>query len=256
MNDPADQLADTIKLYVHYPEKKKAVKPRKTVLMIGGLDHYRAGQSLTLDTLLPLNISVINVDMPGTGDAPINGKDPNADAAYWKAILDWIYANGEEKGFDLDDLWVYGTSTGSYWAIKLAYGSEKERIKGVFAQGGTTHYTFTRDWLESADKLAYPVDLWGPLASTFGYVGDHETFADIAGMYSLRDQGVLSSKPARLIGVNGVDDTVFPIDDYLLLAYNGTGAELRLFPGNGHMGEPGAGEFIGEFWSGFAQGLL
>ncbi|KDN44761.1 alpha/beta-hydrolase [Tilletiaria anomala UBC 951] len=258
---PHDSVYDTIPIYVNYAlskGKRNGGSNRtkaKTVILVCGLDRYRSGQLTNVQLLLSLGMNVITVDMPGTGDAPITGRDTGADTLLWRQLLDWIEANAGAKGFDKDNLWAWGTSTGSYWSIKLSR-AEKNRLKGVLAQGAASHYTFTRDWLESADHLSYAVDLWAPLASTFGYVDDKHAFADVASNYSLLNQGVLDQDAAKLLSINGVEDTTFPIDDTLILSYYGKGAFLRMAPGFDHMGEPAATEWLQNFWAAVADGSV
>ena len=52
---------------------------------------------------------------------------------------------------------------------------------------------------------------------------------------SLVDQGVLDRPSAPLLCVNGVDDSIFPIEDMYLLLRHGSAKSARFFPG-GHMG--------------------
>lgn len=63
-------------------------------------------------------------------------------------------------------------------------------------------------------------------------------------------QGILDddrpSAPVTL--VNGVEDTVFPIDDTTIVTSYGSGALVRLFPGQGHMGEPASSPWVNRYW--------
>ncbi|SPO38561.1 related to yellowish-green 1 (ayg1) [Pseudozyma flocculosa] len=233
---PSGSFSKNVPVYITGPKRTPASS--KVVLMIAGLDHYRSGQLTEVADLCDQGFTVINVDMPGTGDAPITGKKPEDDAKLWRSIMDWIHAEAGRRRWSKDDVYAWGTSTGSYWSVKISR-SERRRLKGVLTQGTASHYTFQPD-------------LWNALAGAFGY-DDKLEFAEQSKRYSLRDQGVLDAKSAPVTVVNGMDDTVFPIDDSVLLATHGDGATLRLFPGQGHMGQPASGEFIAAFWKQVAK---
>lgn len=131
----------------------------------------------------------------------------------WKTILDWVEEHADTYAIDTQNMHAWGTSTGSYYAIKVSR-SERLRLTSVLSQGQASHYAFEPDWLQAADSLAYPVDLWGPLASAFGYSYDTKhDFAQVARNYSLVAQGILDQPSAPITLVNGVEDTVFPVDD-------------------------------------------
>lgn len=224
------------------PEKQKLV------LIISGLDHYRPGQWRNVQALLAANFTTLVVDMPGTGDAPIDGRLPQQDTSMWKTVLDWVEDHADTYAIDANNMHAWGVSTGSYYSIKVGR-SERLRLKSVLSQGQASHYAFEPDWLKSADYLSYPVDLWGPLASAFGYSYDTKhVFAQVSRNYSLLAQGVMDSPSAHVTIANGVDDTVFPIDDATILTAYGSGAYLRLFPDQGHMGGAAGNLWADEYW--------
>lgn len=123
------------------PKGKKNGDLHKVVLLISGLDHYRTGQIGDVLDLVSDGFGVVVVDMPGTGDAPISGRNTNADAAYWEAIMSWIEQNSQQRSWDLDNVWAWGLSTGSYYSIKISRTQHK-RLRGVLAQSAASHYTF------------------------------------------------------------------------------------------------------------------
>lgn len=240
----------TIQGYIHANRNwtDQGDAKQKFVLLVGGLDHYRPGQWDNVQDLLGANFTALVIDMPGTGDAPISGKNSTWDAELWKTVLDWVSANADKYAIDTNFLYGWGTSTGSYYAIKLSR-AEHARLKGVLTQGQAAHFAFKPDWLSSADYLAYPVDLWGPLASAWGYSYEtKEDFAKVSSNYSLLSLGVLDSESCLTTVVNGLDDGVFPIDDALLATTHAAGSFARLFPGQGHMGEPASGAWVTQFW--------
>lgn len=93
--------------------------------------------------------------------------------------------------------------------------------------------------LSNVNHLEYPFDLATTLAYKFGYGNDLELFKKEAMKFSLVKDGTLD-KPqcARLLLVNGVNDEIFPIDDYYECLLHGAPKEARFVDGRKHMGEP------------------
>lgn len=99
---------------------------------------------------------------------------------------------------------------------------------------------FSPEWLSHVNHLEYPFDLATTLAYKFGYGDDLEKFKQEAmKKFSLLEDGTLD-KPvcAKLLLVNGVNDEIFPIDDYYLALQRGAPKEARFIDGRKHMGEP------------------
>ena len=100
--------------------------------------------------------------------------------------------------------------------------------------GGPAHHAFQPDWIARAARGEYPFELAETLASAFGRATAAE-WLDYAPRLSLLDQGILDRPSAPLLCINGVDDSVFPIEDMYLLLQHGGAKSARFFPG-GHMG--------------------
>ncbi|KAK5045729.1 hypothetical protein LTR16_011364, partial [Cryomyces antarcticus] len=159
-------------------------------------------------------VGVIIVKIPGTGDSPALPKDPTSPDREWSSLLDWA---DSQEGIDSKRICVWAFSTGGFYAIRLAH-THLDRLAGVVALGGGTHHMFDKDWLDNVNHLEYPFDLASTLAYKFGYGNDLETFKkEASDKFSLLKDGTLD-KPecARLFLVNGVEDEIFPIDDYYL----------------------------------------
>jgi len=73
------------------------------------------------------------------------------------------------------------------------------------------------------------------LASAFGGKA-YDDWVALAPRLSLLDQGILDRPCAPLLLVNGVQDTVFPIQDMHLLLERGQAKMARFFADEGHMG--------------------
>jgi len=200
--------------------------PWPVLVAWGGIDTFKEDRRET--PYLKENIATLAIDMPGTGEAPVKGSE---DAErMWDGVFDWIET---QQNLDSRRIGLLGMSTGGYWATKLAH-THKERIRAAINHGGCAHYAFTPEWIEKAQHGEYPVELAETLATTFA----RETFeewVEYAPRLSLLDQGILDQLCAPLLCVNGLQDSVFPIQDHYLLLEHGKSKAARFFPG-GHMG--------------------
>ena len=201
---------------------------RPPVLVVwGGIDAFK--EERRADAFLAAGIATLAVDMPGTGDAPLAGS-PDAERM-WDAVLDWI---GQRPDLDPQRVAILGSSTGGYWAAKLAR-THRHRIRAAVDHGGPVHHAFSAEWIERAETGEYPFGLSETLAAAFGGAARND-WVRIAPSLSLRDQGVLDRPSAPLLVVHGRQDTVFPVADAELLVAHG--AEALIVPG-GHMGAGG-----------------
>lgn len=215
--------AASIPVYVRVPA---AATPRPVVVCWGGIDAFK--EERRTDAYCAAGWAVIAMDMPGTGEAPLAG---STDAErLWDPVFDWIAARDD---LDARRVAIVGSSTGGYWAAKLAH-LRRERVACAVDHGGPAHHAFERSWIERAQRGAYPFEYPESLALAFGG-RTADDWIRLAPTLSLRRLGVLGRPAAPLLVVHGADDTVFPPEDARLVA-SAPGAELRVFPG-GHMGE-------------------
>ncbi len=213
----------TIVGHFHRPPREGKLP---VVVQWGGIDSFKEDRKP--EPYLAAGLAVLAIDMPGVGDAPIPGSETGEEL--WNGIFDWIAA---EPGLDGKRIVVVGASTGGYWATKLAH-THRDRIVAAVNHGGPAHFAFQADWIVGASRGEYPFELAETLASAFG----RETAAewiDYAPRLSLLDQGILDRPSAPLLCVNGVDDSIFPIEDMYLLLRRGNAKSARFFAG-GHMG--------------------
>jgi len=225
-----------IPIYIQLPAGATKSNPAPVVLIMTGLDGYRTELAVWMEGWRLNNIGTIVVEIPGTGDSPALATDPKSPDRQWSSLLDWMDA---QDAIDSSRVCVWAYSTGGFYAIRLAYTHPK-RVAGVVALGGCTHHVFDPEWLEASNRLEYPFDLGRTLAYKFGYGDDFERFkVEASDRFSLLKDGTLDGKEcARLLLVNGVDDEIFPIDDYWLAVQHGPIKEMRLMPETKHMGEP------------------
>jgi pimeloyl-ACP methyl ester carboxylesterase len=177
--------------------------------------------------------------MPGVGEAPIAGSEDGE--RLWDAVLDYI---GTRDDLDPSRVAVYGSSTGGYWATKVAH-THRDRIRAAVNHGGMAHLALAEKWILQAQSGEYPFELAETLASAFGR-STGEEWVDLAPRLSLLTQGVLDQPSAPLLLVNGIHDTVFPIADMYLLLQHGSPKTARFFEA-GHMGGSGAQRVIVEW---------
>jgi len=213
----------TIVGLLHRP-RRDATLP--VVVQWGGIDSFK--EDRRPEPYLAAGFAVLAMDMPGVGDAPIAGSENGEEL--WNGVFDWIAA---EPRLDRRRIVVVGASTGGYWATKLAH-THRDRIAAAVNHGGPAHFAFAADWIARASRGEYPFELAETLASAFGRETSAE-WLDYAPRLSLLDQGILDRPSAPLLCINGVDDSVFPIEDMYLLLRHGSTKSARFFPG-GHMG--------------------
>ena len=209
--------------YLHRPKVEGKLP---IVVQWGGIDSFK--EDRRPEPYLAAGVAVLAIDMPGVGDAPIPGSENGQ--SLWDGVFDWIET---KPGLDSQRIAVVGSSTGGYWATKLAH-THRHRIRAAVTHGGPAHYAFQSDWIARAARGEYPFELAETLACAFGRASAAE-WIDFAPRLSLLDQGALDGPSAPLLCVNGVDDSVFPISDMYLLLQHGDAKSARFFPG-GHMG--------------------
>src|ERR1051326_3050257 len=207
------------------------LKPYAVVVHWGGIDSYK--EERRAEPYLARGLASLAVDMPGVGDAPIDGS-PDAERL-WDAIFDWIQAQAE---LDAQRVAVHGGSTGGYWAAKLAH-THRDRIRAAVNHGGPAHHAFQREWIDRAQTGEYPFELAETLAAAFGG-SSYEDWLAMAPGLSLLEQGVLDRPCAPLLLVNGVHDSIFPVQDMHVLLEHGSPKTARLFADEAHMGGPQA----------------
>jgi esterase FrsA len=214
---------------------KNSNEPYPVVVHWGGIDSFK--EERRSEPYLQAGIAALAVDMPGVGDAPLDG---GSDAErQWDAIFDWIATCDD---LDSDRVAVLGASTGGYWAAKLAH-THRERLRAVVDHGGPAHLAFQKGWIDRAQRGEYPFELAETLACAFGGKSYTDWLKTAPGL-SLLEQGVLDRPHAPMLLVNGIQDSVFPIQDMYLLLEHGQPKTARFFINEGHMGGPRATDVI------------
>ena len=107
-------------------------------------------------------------------------------------------------------------------------------------------------WISAQNQMEYPYALADALAYKFGY-RDADLATAVARYqadtpkFSLVDTGVLGSASCKLLAINGMEDSIFPIEDNVIVATSGKETDLVARAALGRMGNPGAEETINEW---------
>jgi dienelactone hydrolase len=198
------------------------------VQLWGGIDTFKEDRTALAEDLLKAGMAALLIDMPGVGDAPLAGSE---DAErMWDAVFDWIATRPD---LDSSRVGIWGGSTGGYWAAKVAH-THKDRMLAAVCHGGCAHYAFEPRWIEKAQHGSYAFELAETLASAFGRA-TFEEWVEYCPRLSLLGQGVIDKPCAPLLLVNGIKDSIFPIEDMYLLLEHG-GPKAARFYDSGHMG--------------------
>lgn len=260
IDDPEKPILANLRLPSSNSSKRRGWP---VLLLISGLDSYRTDSTARTAAHCASGLAVLCVDIPGTADSPAAARDPGASDRVFSSVLDWIAAKGKDEfGLDPARVVARGCSTGGYHALRLAH-THAGRLLAVICHGGACHYMFEPGWVAAQDHMEYPFGLAEALAWKFGFrragddtakeEADVEAYArEAKGIFSLevgRDAGMLDGDSCRLLIVNGLEDSVFPIEDSWLVASRGRPKEVRLLEDRGHMGNPGGDEIAVEWAS-------
>ena len=164
------------------------------------------------------------------------------------SVLDWVGSNASRYGFDPAKIIVRGVSTGGYYAFRVAH-THADRLFAVVAQGGAGHHMFDRAWIGAQDQMEYPFALAEALAYKFGYREGNtatavERYAAEGRKLSLLDAGIIDTPSCKLLVINGMEDSIFPIEDSLIVATQGHKKDLVARGDRGNMGNPGAEDIL------------
>jgi alpha-beta hydrolase superfamily lysophospholipase len=144
----------SIPIFHQIPTGASKESPVPAVILITGLDGYRTELSVWAEGWRRNNVSVIILEIPGTGDCPADAKDPLSPDRLFSSLLDWVDA---QAYLDSKKRCVWAFSTGGYYATRLAH-THPDRLTGVVCQGSGFHHMFDRVWLENVNHLEYPFE--------------------------------------------------------------------------------------------------
>lgn len=238
----------SIKAYLRVPGGTKPEGGWPLLLFICGLDAYRTDNTARIQAHIDHGCATLSFEIPGTGDCPAAPNDPAAPDRLMDSIFDWIGANAVSLSLDPTRIVARGISTGGYYAFRVAH-THASRLLAVAEQGGGCHYMFDRDWIGAQNQMEYPFALADALAWKFGY---RDADPDVAvaryaadgAKFSLLDAGILEQPSCRLLVLNGMEDSIFPIEDSFVVALSGVNKDLFAGGNLSHMGNPGGEDLV------------
>lgn len=230
-----------IQAYLRVPAGKVPESGWPVLLFICGLDAYRTDHTPRTQAHVDRGFATLSFEIPGTGDCPAAASDPTSPDRLMSSVLDWVVANGAAYRFDVSKLLARGISTGGYYAMRIAH-THADRLFAVVAQGGGCHYMFDAAWISAQNQMEYPFALADALAYKFGYRGGDavSAYSADARKFSLLEAGVLDKSSCRLLVIDGMEDSIFPIEDNFIVAARSDKKDLLARADRGHMGNPGA----------------
>jgi pimeloyl-ACP methyl ester carboxylesterase len=247
----AGDLDAAIPAYLRVPSGLKPVDGWPVVLVICGLDSFRTDQIPRTQILADHGYATLTFEIPGTGDCPAAPNDPTSPDRLMSSIIDWVAANAPAYEFDQRKIIARGVSTGGYYAFRLAH-THANRLLAAVGQGGGSHHMFDAEWIGAQNQMEYAFNLADALAHKFGYRhADPATaiaqYVAEARKFSLTDCGVLEAPNCKLLVINGMEDSIFPIEDSISVATHGEDTDLVVLGSRPHMGGPGAEDIIYEW---------
>ena len=239
-DDPAP-----IQAYLRVPTTQRPQNGWPVLLFICGLDAYRTDHTPRTQAHVDHGFATLSFEIPGTGDCPAAPNDPTSPDRLMSSVLDWIAVAAQEYRFDLSKVVARGISTGGYYAMRVAH-SHADRLFAAVAQGGGCHHMFDSEWIHAQNQMEYPFALADALAYKFGYRdGDCvRAYAADAAKFSLLTSGLLYKPSCKLLVINGMEDSIFPIEDNYIAAATGKNKDLLTRANRPHMGNPGAEEIL------------
>jgi pimeloyl-ACP methyl ester carboxylesterase len=237
-----------IEAYLRLPKGDRPATGWPVLLFICGLDAYRTDHTPRTQQHVDRGFATLSFEIPGTGDCPAAPNDPASPDRLMSSIIDWVEENASQYAFDIQKVVARGISTGGYYAFRVAH-THADRLFAVVAQGGGCHYMFDPDWIRAQDQMEYPFALAEALAWKFGY-RDSDAAAAVARYaaegqkFSLLEGGLIGTPTCRLLAINGMEDSIFPIEDNLLAAIDEHRKDLVVRGDRPHMGNPGAEDIL------------
>ena len=238
----AGDAGSSIQAYLRIPEGDKPKDGWPVLLFICGLDAYKTDHTPRTQEHVDRGFATLSFEIPGTGDCPAAPNDPSSPERLMSSVLDWISANATQYSFDLGKIIARGISTGGYHAMRIAH-THAERLFAVVAEGGGCHYMFAPEWIRAQSQMEYPFALAEALAYKFGYrdMDDPvDAYSREALKFSLLESGLLDRPSCKLLVIDDMEDSIFPIEDNFIVGVRGDKKDLAARGNRQHRGNPGA----------------
>ena len=244
----AGDLDGPIQAYLRVPTGATPPNGWPVLLFICGLDAYRTDHTPRTEAHVEHGCATLSFEIPGTGDCPAAPQDPTSPDRLMSSIINWVRAQSSTYQFDPSKIMARGISTGGYYAFRAAH-THAERLFAVVAQGGGCHHMFDAAWIGAQNQMEYPFALADALAYKFGYRDPDaaealKQYGAGAHRFSLVNSGIVATPTAKMLIINGMEDSIFPIEDSIIIAAHGTNKDLVIRGNRGHMGNPGAEDIL------------
>ena len=234
-----------IQAYLRMPVGETPKEGWPVMLFICGLDAYKTDHTPRTQLHVDRGFVTLSFEIPGTGDCPAAPNDPSSPDRLMSSVLDWVVANSAAYAFNPTKVLARGISTGGYYAMRIAH-THADRLFAVVAQGGGCHHMFDAAWIGAQNQMEYPFALADALAYKFGYRGSDAiaAYSADARKFSLLASGVLDKPSCKLLVLDGMEDSIFPIEDNFIVGVRGDKKDLLARGNRGHMGNPGAEDIL------------
>lgn len=247
-NIAAGDLGNTVEAYLRLPEAAPITPEGHPVLLfVCGLDAYRTDNTPRTQAHVDGGFATISFEISGTGDCPGAPADPFSPDRVMSSVLNWVQSNAARYNFNTKKICLRGISTGGYNAMRAAH-THSDRLFAVVAQGGGSHHMFDEQWINNQDNMEYPYALAEALAFKFGYpdVASYAKDSNARSKFSLIEgQGAVCAKAnCKLLIINGMEDSIFPIEDSIMVAVRGSNKDLICRGNRPHMGNPGGEDIL------------
>jgi hypothetical protein len=238
----AGDRGTVIPAYLRVPSGSPPDDGWPVLLFICGLDAYKTDNTKRIQQHIDQGLATVMFEIPGTGDCPAAPDDPTSPDRLVTSVLDWVTPNASTYAL------ARGISTGGYYAFRAAH-THADRLFAVVAQGGGCHHMFDAGWIGAQNHMEYPFALADALAYKFGFrdadvATSVRRYTEDAHAFSLLESGIVDSPSCRLLALDGMEDSIFPIEDHFIVAARGTGKDLLVRGNLSHMGNPGGEEIL------------
>ena len=245
----ADRASDDdtgpIQAFLRVPKGQTPANGWPVLLFICGLDAYKTDHTDRTQRHVESGFATLSFEIPGTGDCPAAPSDPASPDRLIRSILDWVASEASGYAFNVAKIAARGVSTGGYYALRAAH-THADRLFAAVAQGAACHHVFDAAWIGVQDQMEYPFALAEALAYKFGFRDADPVAAYMAGAckFSLLESGVLDRPSCRMLIINGMEDSIFPIEDSLIAGLHGKNKDVIARGNRSHMGDPGADDIL------------
>jgi len=203
-------------------------KPLPLIVFSPGIDDWKGEMNDFIVPMLKAGFATVVIDLPGTGESQFK-----LSAGSHKVFSTVITHVKQLPEIDGQKIGFYGLSGGGYFATAMALTDPN--VKASVNIGGTIHYSFQKEWLETTPKGIYATitHCAGFNDKKMGHAKVLEGMSPI----SLENQGLLNQtrQNVPLLTINGERDTIAHPGEYRLLDEKGVNQDILIFEYDNHV---------------------